>query len=78
MGSRVVEPNGLRRIWCEVLQVSSVVPEDDFYDCGGGSLLAVHIAMRITDELGVEVSIDRAVAGFTFGEMCEFVVAQCG
>ncbi|GAA4896981.1 acyl carrier protein [Stackebrandtia albiflava] len=56
----------------EVLRVDEVDTTADFYDLGGSSLQAMRICLRITQELGVEVSpealldcddIDAFIAG---------------
>jgi amino acid adenylation domain-containing protein len=45
------------RIWKEVLQVERVGRGDNFFELGGRSLLAVQMAARMKQELGVEVGI---------------------
>ncbi|WP_327234109.1 amino acid adenylation domain-containing protein [Streptomyces sp. NBC_01317] len=45
-------------IWCEVLDLPAVDPEDDLFDLGGHSLTIIRIAARIRESLGVEVDFD--------------------
>jgi acetoacetyl-CoA synthetase len=42
-------------IWSRVLQVSAVSPDDDFFDLGGDSLLAVTLMLEIERETGCSV-----------------------
>jgi amino acid adenylation domain-containing protein len=55
-------------VWSSVLAVPEIGVFDDFFDLGGHSLLAVQVVYRISDELGVELSLrdffaERTVAG---------------
>ncbi len=36
----------LSKIWCEILQISSILPEDNFFDLGGDSLRAAMIVKK--------------------------------
>ncbi|MFD6880238.1 phosphopantetheine-binding protein [Streptomyces sp. NPDC054904] len=49
----------VRAEWCEVLDVTSPAPNDDFFDVGGNSLLAVTLVERIETRLGVEVALEE-------------------
>ncbi|WP_446039428.1 non-ribosomal peptide synthetase [Streptomyces sp. SID1121] len=55
-GDEVVQ--ALCAIWCEVLDLPAVDPEDDLFDLGGHSLTIIRIAARIRESLGVEVDFD--------------------
>ncbi|MEM7179122.1 MAG: non-ribosomal peptide synthetase, partial [Pseudomonadota bacterium] len=44
-------------IWAEVFNLQTVGVEEDFFQLGGDSLLAVQIALRIAERLGVVVSL---------------------
>src|SRR5581483_258951 len=44
-------------IWREVLHVERLDPNDDFFERGGSSLLAVKVAARILRELGIEIAL---------------------
>jgi non-ribosomal peptide synthetase component F/acyl carrier protein len=59
MATRVegVEP-ALAAIWAEVLDVEQVAPDDDFFELGGTSLLAMQIIARASDAFGVELELD--------------------
>ena len=48
---------GLVKIWCEVLRLKQVGVQDNFFDVGGHSLLAVQVISRIRRNFDVEVSV---------------------
>ena len=48
----------LARIWEELLGVTGVGAEDDFFDLGGHSLMVVQLVSTIRSTLGVEVPMD--------------------
>ncbi len=50
----------IAEIWAELLDVSELRADDDFFDLGGHSLLAMVLIDRIHDRLGVELPV-RAV-----------------
>ncbi|HZM75596.1 MAG TPA: amino acid adenylation domain-containing protein [Candidatus Limnocylindrales bacterium] len=45
-------------IWCEVLRVKEIEPDDSLFDLGGHSLTITQITARIRKNLGVEVPFD--------------------
>jgi acetoacetyl-CoA synthetase len=47
----------LTAIWERVLQQSPIEIDDNFFDCGGDSLLAIHVFMEIMKETGRELPI---------------------
>jgi len=49
----------LTDIWRELLQVTAIEPDDDFFDAGGDSLLATSLVGRIHDVCGAHVSLVR-------------------
>lgn len=44
-------------IWREVLDDPGIASDEDFFGAGGHSLLAVQLAERLSEELGVEVPV---------------------
>ncbi|MER5736805.1 amino acid adenylation domain-containing protein [Streptomyces sp. NPDC002262] len=46
----------LLALWREVFDDPQVGPDDDFFELGGYSMLAVEVVTRVQDEFGVEVS----------------------
>ena len=52
--------NALERvaaIWEELLGVSNVLPDDNFFDLGGHSLIAIRLMSRLQRELGVRLQL---------------------
>jgi len=68
----------LSALWCEVLGVDAVAPEDDFFDQGGHSLAALRLSARIRESLGLEVSLDSFFDESTFGGLARVVRSQLG
>jgi amino acid adenylation domain-containing protein len=67
----------LASIWCEVLGVDRVGVDDDFFDLGGHSMLAVKMLARVRDALGLELQLGqvfesptiRGLAGSLTGQL---------
>jgi non-ribosomal peptide synthetase component F/acyl carrier protein len=55
--AEAVEP-ALAAIWAEVLERDRVGPEEDFFELGGTSLLAMQIVGRASEAFGVDVALD--------------------
>lgn len=49
--------NRLAALWTEVLGIQTIESDDDFFDLGGDSLVAVELIGRVRSELGVATSI---------------------
>jgi thioesterase domain-containing protein/acyl carrier protein len=47
----------LERIWCDLLGVERVTPQDDFFALGGHSLIAVRLFARIRSEFNVDLPL---------------------
>ncbi|SEL32430.1 non-ribosomal peptide synthetase [Streptacidiphilus jiangxiensis] len=47
----------MHAIWCEVLGVDAVGPDEDLFDLGGHSLVISRIAARVRDRLGVDLPL---------------------
>ena len=53
----------LGAVWCELIGVSAVAPQDNFFDVGGHSLLAVELAARVQRETGVRLNLLDIASG---------------
>ncbi len=53
--------HALAAIWSEVLRVDQVGRDDNFFEIGGHSLLALQVAMAIKDRMGFDVSMGSLV-----------------
>ena len=47
----------LGAVWCELIGIGAVAPQDNFFDVGGHSLLAVELATRVQRETGVRLNL---------------------
>jgi len=52
----------IARLWCDLLGVQAVGPEDDFFALGGDSLLVYHMLARLHGELGVVGDVQSFLA----------------
>lgn len=59
----------LRAVWESLLGVSPIRAEDDFFELGGSSLLAVHLLMEVRDRLGVELPPSILLRAPTLGAL---------
>lgn len=48
----------LMRLWCEILGVESVGPDEDFFDLGGTSLSVIILMAAIDEALAVAVELE--------------------
>ncbi len=68
----------LAEIWCEVLGVSAVRSEDDFYGLGGHSLAAVIVRARIEESLDADVPLVALLSSPTLEALAQQVDARLG
>jgi hypothetical protein len=53
----------LGRVWCELIGVAAVAPQDNFFDVGGHSLLAVELSARVQRDTGVRLNLLDIASG---------------
>jgi len=80
VGNEYVEPatdleRRLARLWQEALGVSQIGAEDDFFDLGGNSLVAVQLASRIRDAFQIELPLPTLFERSTVRALAEVVEA---
>lgn len=67
----------LAAIWSELLGQAAVSLDDNFFDLGGHSLIAVLLLAKIKETIGVEVPIDEVYSGdLTLGKLAAAVESQ--
>ncbi|WP_374434070.1 amino acid adenylation domain-containing protein [Inhella sp.] len=57
-------------LWCRVLQRAEVTPDDDFFDLGGYSLLALELTLALEQELGLQVTMTDLFEAPTLAALC--------
>ncbi|HEX7797814.1 MAG TPA: amino acid adenylation domain-containing protein [Vicinamibacterales bacterium] len=60
-------------IWASVLNVEEPALEDDFFEAGGHSLLALELVERLTRHLGIEVALQTLIDHPTIEQLAGFV-----
>ncbi len=63
----------LAMAWTALLGVDPVEADDDFFDLGGHSLIAIRLLARITRAFGVELQLAELLDASTLGEMASLV-----
>jgi amino acid adenylation domain-containing protein len=66
----------LAAIWAEVLGLERVGIDDDFFEIGGHSLLAVKMLTRVLDTLGVEHGLARVFEHSTIRALAEVLARE--
>lgn len=62
----------LAAIWAELLEKAAIHREDNFFDQGGHSLLAVLLVMLVRETFGIELPIDDVyTGGLTLADLAE-------
>lgn len=63
----------LASLWSELLGHGELTEESDFFELGGDSLLATHLARRINRELGIKMPLRDMLASSTLGRQTALV-----
>jgi amino acid adenylation domain-containing protein/FkbM family methyltransferase len=72
-GPRTPTERRLAAIWSELLNVSDIVPADDFFDLGGQSLVAIKAVSRIRDEFHVDLALRSVFEHTTLAALAEVI-----
>jgi amino acid adenylation domain-containing protein len=68
----------LAEIWAELLNVESIGVNDNFFDFGGHSLLAIRAVSRIRDVFGVDLPLQRLFANTTIASLANVLAEASG
>jgi NRPS condensation-like uncharacterized protein len=63
----------LSELWCELLKVDSIAPDDDFFALGGHSMLSARLIERMRDALGIAVPLRMLFRHSGFADFTEAV-----
>jgi amino acid adenylation domain-containing protein len=63
----------LQKIWHKVLRRDDFGVSDDFFDCGGDSLLTAELFGCIEEEFGADVSLDRVLGVLTIESLAQYL-----
>jgi amino acid adenylation domain-containing protein len=69
---------GVAAVFEELLGVSGVRPQDDFFDLGGSSLMAVQLSARLRQTLGAELGASALLEVSTVEALAERIAAAGG
>jgi len=58
-------------VWQEVLAIPQIGIDDNFYDLGGDSLIAIKVLSRLRDVFAVELSVNDLFERPTVKQLCE-------
>lgn len=60
-------------IWQEVLAVTAITPDDNFFDLGGNSLWALQIISKVNARFGCEIHLTELLNAATIGDLTRLV-----
>ncbi|MER9364285.1 alpha/beta fold hydrolase [Mesorhizobium sp. M0500] len=72
-----VEP-ALRAAWRDLLQAEAADPGDNFFDCGGHSLLAARLCTQLRESLKVELRVVEVFLNPSFNELAALLRKRIG
>ena len=60
-------------VWCQLLNVPAVGRDDDFFDLGGDSMLAIKMLLDILGEAGAHIDFERYFERPTLGQLLAMI-----
>jgi acyl carrier protein len=73
LGPRTPTEATLLAIWSEVLRISPISVEDDFFKLGGHSLLAIQVISRIGRAFNREIQLQSLFEHSTIAQLAEYI-----
>ncbi|MER9281586.1 alpha/beta fold hydrolase [Mesorhizobium sp. M0522] len=70
--------SALRAAWRDLLQAEVADPGDNFFDCGGHSLLAARLCTQLRESLKVELRVVEVFLNPTFNELAALLRKRTG
>ncbi|MER8530031.1 alpha/beta fold hydrolase [Mesorhizobium sp. M1272] len=70
--------SALRAAWRDLLQAEAAGPDDNFFDCGGHSLLAARLCTQLRESLKVDLRVVEVFLNPTFKELAALLRTRCG
>jgi len=64
------------KIWCEVLDVPTCEPDENFITSGGDSVQLLELLARVRDQFGVELSLVTFLKEPTIASVIELVESE--
>ncbi|MGD1053499.1 MAG: amino acid adenylation domain-containing protein [Candidatus Dormibacteria bacterium] len=66
----------IAELWGQVLESHDVMADDDFFECGGDSLLALQLLAAIRERVGVELPLDAVFGSSTVATLARRLDAE--
>lgn len=66
----------LERIWKKALGVETISYDDDYFDLGGDSLLAINLIPEISKYFAVSLPVSALMQASTISKMADYIAAQ--
>ena len=63
----------IHKIWCDVLKTREILPDDNFFEIGGNSLLAIGVISRIESEFKLELGLRALFDNPRIRDLSEFI-----
>jgi len=73
--SRTEAEATLSRIWCEVLGLDVIGPDDDLFDLGATSLALVMVLTMIDETMNIDIDMEAMFGATTIAEQAGLVEA---
>lgn len=72
LASSVIEKN-ISKVWSELLQISLIGINDNFFEMGGTSLLAQRVSTKLRQQFNLEISVTKIYQHPTIAELSDYL-----